>query len=285
LGDNRGRAEAGGNGATIAVKAVIAFKVKEITTIAPDSASQNKRLRLNIGRFGKVWLAKLCGKVMAQSDPNLVLRRLPIVVGALAGTLLLTNRLLSEGLTPAQSRSDAVGVIVSAVLILTGLLWQQIQPRSPEIIELEGESGFVMDESLPEGLRTELAWATHLLLTNTVTRSVVIYYQEKTILRRGVFGKAAAVVPGAIVKRVLETGNPVYLVALKLYPGRIEFDYLPENTQGVICQPIGNQGVMILGANAPRSYTKQDEAWIAGLADKLSYSLGGNDSNPSKSNR
>jgi Cofactor assembly of complex C subunit B, CCB2/CCB4 len=28
-----------------------------------------------------------------------------------------------------------------------------------------------------------------------------------------------------------------------------------------------------LGANAPRSYTKQDENWIAGIADKLTVSL------------
>ncbi|HBS69689.1 MAG TPA: cofactor assembly of complex C subunit B, partial [Cyanobacteria bacterium UBA11149] len=47
----------------------------------------------------------------------------------------------------------------------------------------------------------------------------------------------------------------------------------PENTQGVICQPIGNAGVLILGANAPRSYTKQDEIWIEGIADKLGNTL------------
>jgi len=73
---------------------------------------------------------------------------------------------------------------------------------------------------------------------------------------------------------VLEKQRPVYLVALKIYPGRIEFDYLPENTQGVICQPIGQQGVLILGANAPRSYTKQEENWIAGIADKLDVTFG-----------
>ena len=50
-------------------------------------------------------------------------------------------------------------------------------------------------------------------------------------------------------------------------------DYLPENTQGIICQPIGEKGVLILGANAPRSYTKQDEKWIEGIADKLAESL------------
>ncbi|MHC5831229.1 MAG: cofactor assembly of complex C subunit B, partial [Nostoc sp.] len=41
----------------------------------------------------------------------------------------------------------------------------------------------------------------------------------------------------------------------------------------VICQPIGNQGALILAANAPRSYTKQDENWIAGIADKLAVTL------------
>ncbi|MFM9157965.1 MAG: cofactor assembly of complex C subunit B, partial [Dolichospermum sp.] len=46
-------------------------------------------------------------------------------------------------------------------------------------------------------------------------------------------------------------------------------------TQGVICQPIGKEGVLILGANAPRSYTKQDENWIAGIADKLAVTLRG----------
>jgi hypothetical protein len=30
---------------------------------------------------------------------------------------------------------------------------------------------------------------------------------------------------------------------------------------------------MILGANAPRSYTKQDENWIAGIADKLAVTI------------
>jgi hypothetical protein len=65
----------------------------------------------------------------------------------------------------------------------------------------------------------------------------------------------------------------VYLVNLKIYPGRVEFDYLPENTQGVICQPLAQGGALILAANAPRSYTRQDEAWVAGIADKLGYAL------------
>lgn len=210
---------------------------------------------------------------MAKPDQNYVLRQLPFVVGGLAGILLLTNRLLTPQLTNSQARSDAIGVIISAVLILTGLLWQQVQSRSPDTVDLIGEQGFELLPELPDEVKTELAWASHLLLTNTVTRSLVVVYQGKVLLRRGVLGKNPEVKPGAILQRVLEKQKPVYLVDLKVYPGRIEFDYLPENTQGVICQPIGEGGALILGANVPRSYTKQDEKWIEGIADKLANTL------------
>ena len=210
---------------------------------------------------------------MAKSDPNAVLRRLPIVVGGLGGTLLFVNRLLTPELTESQARSDVLGSIICAVLVLTGLLWQQIQPKPPDAVELVGEQGFEWPQELPDEVKTELAWATHLLLTNTVTKSVVVWYDGKVLLRRGILGQKDEVNPGAILKRVIEQQKPVYLVKLALYPGRIEFDYLPENTQGLICQPIGNKGALILGANVPRSYTKQDEVWIEGIADKLANTL------------
>jgi len=204
---------------------------------------------------------------------NAILRRLPLIVGGLGAILLLINRLITPEITPSQARGDALGVILSAVLILTGLIWQQVQPRSPETVVLIGEEGFVLAADLPETVKTELAWASHILLTNTVTRSLVVYYQGKVLLRRGILASQTAVVPGAILNRVLATQQPIYLVALAVYPGKVEFDYLPENTQGVICQPMGDGGVLILGANAPRSYTQQDENWIAGIASKLGVTL------------
>lgn len=198
---------------------------------------------------------------------------MPIVVGIVAGILLLTNRILSPNLTDSQARSDALGVILSAVLILTGLLWQQIQPKLPDSVELIGEEGFEFAPDLPDAVKTELAWASHILLTNTVTRSLIVWYRGKVLLRRGILSPTSEVKPGAILQRVLDKQKPIYLVALKVYPGRVEFDYLPENTQGVICQPIGSEGALILGANAPRSYTRQDEAWVAAIAEKLDHTL------------
>ena len=210
---------------------------------------------------------------MRKPDTDYILRLLPLFAGGLGGTLLLINRLLTAQITDSQARSDALGVIEGAVLILVGLLWQQIQAKIPDTVTLIGETGLEIDPKLTEAAKTELAWASHLLLTNTVTRSLAVYYDGKTIFRRGVLGTNPEVEPGAIIERVLSKGKPVYLVNLSLYPGKVEFDYLPENTQGVICQPISDRGVLILGANAPRSYTKQDEKWIEGIADKLAVTL------------
>lgn len=210
---------------------------------------------------------------MPKSDPNRIVRLIPLVAGSLGGIMLLVNRFNTASLTESQARSDVVGVILSAVLILVGLIWQQIQPRSPDAVTLIGKEGFQLDPDLPDEVKTELAWASHLLLTNTATKSVVIYDRGKVLLRRGILGDNPEVKSGPIVKRVLEKQKPIYLVELKLYPGRVEFDYLPENTQGIICQPLGDKGVLILAANAPRSYTKQDENWIEGIADKLAETL------------
>ncbi|APB34181.1 hypothetical protein GlitD10_1855 [Gloeomargarita lithophora Alchichica-D10] len=194
-------------------------------------------------------------------------------MGNLGAVVLLVNRGVSENLTPAQTRADALGIILSAVLILTGLLWQNIQPKPPNTVELQGVNGLEINPELPKFLQQELAWCSHTLLTTTPTKIVVIYYDGKTQLRRGVLGVNHQVQPGAIVQRVLAQQKPIYLVNLNLYPGRVEFDYLPANTQAVVVQPIGDRGVLVVGANAPRSYTRQEEGWIAALADKLAVLL------------
>ena len=206
---------------------------------------------------------------MAPADPNRILRLLPLFAGIVGGTVLMFNRFATADLTPSQARSDVMGVILSGVLILVGLIWQRVQPRLPDAVELIGREGMEFAPDLPESVKIELAWASHLLLTNTVTKSLIVYYQGKVLLRRGILSQNSEVKVSNIIKRVLETGKAVYLVNLNLYPAKIEFDYLPENTQGLICQPIGKEGVLILAANAPRSYTKQDEIWIEGIADKL----------------
>jgi hypothetical protein len=202
------------------------------------------------------------------------MRSLPLWAGFLGGILLLVNRSFSPVLLPSQARADVLGIVLSAVLVLIGLLWQQIQPKPPDAVTLLGRQVFDLDPELDAPAKTELAWASHVLLTNTVTQCVVLWWRGRVVVRRGIFPEAAPPCTlGAIAQRASTTQKPIYLVSLPLYPGRTEFDFLPANTQGVIVQPLESEGVLILGANVPRSYTKQDEQWIAAIAQKLHHTL------------
>ena len=69
-----------------------------------------------------------------------------------------------------------------------------------------------------------------------------MYYQGKVLLRRGILAPKSEVVPGTILKRVLATQKPIYLVALYVYPGKIEFDYftyVPREAKKWFCVDCG----------------------------------------------
>lgn len=196
------------------------------------------------------------------------------MTGLLGSVLLLGNRLLfTPELLASQSRSDALGILLSAILILTGLLWQQIQPRPPQAAPLQGSPGCDWHPDLSEAEKLELAWASHTLLSTTAARTVVIWVEGRTLLQRGILaspGQLPTLRPQSILQRVLQTGRPVYLVDLKLFPARAEFEgLLPPGSQAVLCQPIGQKGCLILGSDTPRSFSRQEQAWIAAIADKL----------------
>jgi hypothetical protein len=210
---------------------------------------------------------------MAQKEQNQFIKNLPLIAGILGGFLLMINRLTTATVLDSQARSDALGVILCAMLLLISILLRQIESVPPESVILMGKEGIEFADNLPENIKTELAWASHLILNNTVTKSIVIYYQNKILLRRGILGNSNIVNPGTILQRVMTTQKPVYLVDLKHYPGKIEFDYLPENIQGLMCLPLNDQGALMIAANIPRSYTKQDEFWIQGIAEKIALTL------------
>jgi hypothetical protein len=72
----------------------------------------------------------------------------------------------------------------------------------------------------------------------------------------------------------MSSGSGNYLANLVLFPGRVEFtSYLPENTQSAIIHPIGKEGVVVLGGDTQRGYTRLDQAWVAAVADKLEVTL------------
>ncbi|AGY57892.1 cofactor assembly of complex C subunit B [Gloeobacter kilaueensis] len=201
---------------------------------------------------------------------NGFLRNLPIVAGCLGGSLVMLNHLLSA---PAQqTRAEALGLLLAGILILVGLLQQQAQPLPSPEVQLTGKALEWINPRFGR-LEVSLALVRRLLLEQTATRSLLVWWQGEVVLRAGVFETEAPLKPGPIVERVLRTGKPVYLVDLRLFPGRIEFDYLPANLQALVCQPILDRGVLLAGSAAVRSFSNQELACLALLAEHLGTRL------------
>lgn len=58
----------------------------------------------------------------------------------------------------AQSRADVAVIVMSAVLLLTGLQWLSLKPKEKEAVELEGAAVAWFAPGLPKALTSELQW-------------------------------------------------------------------------------------------------------------------------------
>lgn len=202
------------------------------------------------------------------SSSRVLLRNLPIVVGVAGSGLLVLNRLLAGDPSPAQTRADALGIALAAVLVLVGLLWQQVQPPPPEEAPLTGSERFeVATAAAP--LKDDFRLLAEGLIGRTRARSLLVWRQGKVLLRAGTFEGEADFIPGAIAERVLETARPVYLVDLKHFPGRVEFACLPQGTAALVCQPLAGDALLIVGAATARPFSPQELGWIESLAAHL----------------
>ena len=190
--------------------------------------------------------------------------QLCLTAGVLGLVLCVVNQWTAPALTPALERAGVLASFLAVGLMLVAILWTRAMPLAPERVDLVGEQGLVLDGTLPGDLQQELAWGSQMLLTATPAASV--------LLQRGVLG-TQAFTPAAITARAQQSGKAVSLVNLVLYPGRDEFVGLPQGIPAVIVQPIGSEGVLLVGGWSPRCFSRSDETWVAGWAAKLRTAL------------
>ena len=91
-------------------------------------------------------------------------------------------------------------------------------------------------------------------------------------MSRGLLGHGPFLL-GPIGQRALATGKAISMVNLALYPGRDEFAALPAGLPALVVQPIGSDGLLLLGGWSPRCFSRSDELWLEGWARKLRTSL------------
>ena len=200
--------------------------------------------------------------------------RLCIGLGLVALVLVVANQALAPEVNPPLERAAVLASLLAVGLMLVGVLWTRALPEASIRSELPGEQGFVLNADLPEALAEELAWGSHMLLTASPAAVVLLIWRGQPLLRRGLLAPSTFA-PGAICQRALEKQSAISLVDLKLYPGRQEFETLLPGLPSVLVQPLGQDGLVVLGGWSVRCFSRSDLAWVEGWAAKLRAGLEG----------
>ena len=191
-----------------------------------------------------------------------------ILFGYFLLILSIINIFTANQVNPTLVRAETISGISSIALITIGYLWTEIKPKQPTKAKLIGKEGFELCNQLSEKQKNELAWGSQQILTATAASTVLIYWDNKVILRRGLISNKTFK-PGEICNRAIEQKRLISLVNTELFPGREEFDSVLNDLPAVIVYPISNRGITIVGGWSKRSFTNSDEKWISGWSDKL----------------
>ncbi len=193
---------------------------------------------------------------------------LVIVFGSFLLIFSIINIATANEINPILIRAETISGIASIALITIGYLWTEISPKQPTKAILKGEEGFVLYSKLSDDQKNELAWGSQQILTATAASTILIYWENKVILRRGLISNNDFI-PGEICNRAIEQKRLISLVNTELFPGRDEFDCVLNNLPAVIVYPLSNKGLTVVGGWSKRSFTISDEKWISGWSDKL----------------
>ncbi len=193
---------------------------------------------------------------------------LVIIFGTFLLILSIINIATVNQVNPSLVRAETISGIASVALITIGYLWTEINPKKPSNAKLNGNEGFELYDNLSDEQKNELAWGSQQILTATAASTILIYWDNKVILRRGLISDKVFK-PGEICKRSIDQKRLISLVNTELFPGRDEFDCVLKNLPAVIVYPLDNRGLTIVGGWSKRSFTNSDEKWISGWSDKL----------------
>ena len=198
--------------------------------------------------------------------------RVVLGLGVALLMLALVNARLADIVTPELQRAEVLSGMAAVGLMLVAVLWTRADPSQAPRRDLKGEQGLVLDPDIDAATRDELGWGSHMLLTATPAATVLVYWDEAVLLRRGLV-RDAVFLPGAICQRAMERETTISLVNTTLFPGRHEFDPLVENLPAVLICPVGNRGVVVLGGWSERCFSRSDEQWLEGWTARLRTSL------------
>ncbi|PUZ40447.1 hypothetical protein GQ55_9G425000 [Panicum hallii var. hallii] len=220
--------------------------------------------------------------------PGLDESYLPRWIGLGFGALVVLNHLLSPSPTPAQLRSEALGLCLaafSATLPFLGRFLEGADAASRVPLPEGSRQLFVMSENLSAAQKEDVAWASYVLLRNTNTTSVLIAIGDVFCVR-GFWDPPANTSKYAMIEWFKSQMQQVGLVDLRdnlYFPNSSDSqlaNILPDGVLSVFVQPVlrspdlpngetKTEGVILLASNANYAYTEKDRVWIRTVANKF----------------
>lgn len=186
--------------------------------------------------------------------------------------LVVLNQTTAANTDPSLERAAVLASFLAVALMLVGVLWTRAIPETAARVDLKGDQGLVIAQGLPDDLAEELGWGSQMLLTASAAAVVLVSWQGQCLLRRGLLTEGPFV-PGDICQRAQSKGAAISLVDLRLYPGREEFASLLPGLPAVIVQPLGRDGLVVLGGWSPRCFSRSDLTWLDGWSLRIRAKL------------
>ena len=110
---------------------------------------------------------------------------LVLCTGIFFSLLTIINYITIPELTPALERSEIISALSSVVIILIYLLSKGENIKDQSTISLSAKEGLYIKEKIDSQNKFELAWGSQMILTATAAATVLVYWQNETILKRG----------------------------------------------------------------------------------------------------
>ena len=191
-----------------------------------------------------------------------------LFIGLLFLILTIINSLLEIHITPSFQRAELLAGITSTLLMLFAFISTGAKPKLPSSKLSKENLGLEIHHDLKDVERFELAWGTQLLLTATPAATILVYWDDKTLIRRGILGRGDFL-PASTCFDVRNRQKLLSLPNTKFFPAKSEFDSILENLPSVIIYPLLDRGWVIIGGNTERCFSISDEKWIKGWSDRL----------------
>ncbi|XP_076928800.1 protein COFACTOR ASSEMBLY OF COMPLEX C SUBUNIT B CCB2, chloroplastic-like isoform X2 [Bidens hawaiensis] len=240
---------------------------------ADNSQNQNQQLNLSVLRF-------------TLGIPGLDESYLPRWIGYAFGSLLVLDHFASSNPTPAQLRTEVLGLSLAAFSVTLPYIGQFLKGASPVVkasIPEGAEQIFAMSRDISDTSREDLAWGSYTLLRNT--NSISLITVSDVLCVRGYWNtpKNMDISKDRAIdwfKEQIQRVGLVNLTDMLYFPKRSDselWDMLPEGTRSVLVLPvIKNQdkddmsaGFVLLASSINYAYSNKDRAWIAAIANKF----------------